>query len=829
MKSRRWWIRFSVAVLGLLTACFYSKPLQAQLTGGMLNPSIDVPGEPFSYFLHPTDVVGALYDPVASEVTPEGYVYTGSGELMFYIGNPLEAVNQRIKTLDQGYLPVVQYKIRRDGIEYAFKIWADDLGGGLKGLPVNFVQVELSNSTHEQHTGFLSSAYRFSSPDMTLHGGPGDYRFGQRFELMPKQYIEGQTKFNPDWKYAWGTDSLVRDQRLLYLFPATPKYDQRSLSLGDTGLRMVKYFTGEIEGNPDPKYTLRPLTPMGVVMYRVSLKPGEKQSLVFKMPIIPIPDGSPEVQQIRAADPGASLQHLDSLWTKLINQNPPLRFPEEKVQQYLLANTVLDLLAIDKVSGDLIQNINKFQYHDPYGGATSVNMLIASLYTGLNEIARDGLLYFYKVQQPDGKFIMDNHPKSLYWELFGYTLWGWGRYYQLTHDDDFLRQIYPGVVRAMEWQKKISGADPLGLMPVSTISDDAYLKDTYQTGMNMWVLVGLKNAIALSEGMGKKDDTAKFKAQYQTFWTAFERQLNTQTAKTGGYIPPGLNRTLLGNNWDNLLTLYPEPLFKPFDPRVTATIHESRATYVEGILGYVYPGAIAHDGNDYIFDTASRLHYWQDPDNAENELVRGDPKDQELAVKDLYALLLHTTSTHAPQEYGTYPWSDRDYHSGDILPDGSSSGKTIELLRNMLVREYGDELYFFSAVSPAWVQPGMEIDIRGEQTVFGPVTAVLKATATGLQIQFANRFRQAPEHVIIPIPWFYQVDAAEADGDSVKITAGKLILPASTQTVNLRGRIKPGTTPISFDHAVTDYQQEYKTKYQQFLKTGTISLKKPRN
>ena len=194
-------------------------------------------------------------------------------------------------------------------------------------------------------------------------------------------------------------------------------------------------------------------------------------------------------------------------------------------------------------------------------------MLVASLYTGLDDIVRNSLLYFYKVQQPDGSFIMDNHPKSLYWELFGYTLWGWGRYYQLTRDDDFLRQVYPGVVRAMEWQKKISDADPLGLMPPSTISDDAYLKDTYQTGMNMWVLVGLKNAISLAEGMEKKDDVEHFKAQYQKFWTAFEKQLNTQTEKSGGYIPPGLNRTLLGNNWDNLLTLYPEPLFQPFRPK----------------------------------------------------------------------------------------------------------------------------------------------------------------------------------------------------------------------------------------------------------------------
>ena len=73
--------------------------------------------------------------------------------------------------------------------------------------------------------------------------------------------------------------------------------------------------------------------------------------------------------------------------------------------------------------------------------------------------------------------------------------------------------------------------------------------------------------------------------------------------------------------------------------------------------------------------------------------------------------LLHTTSTHAPQEFGTVPWSTRDYLNCDILPDGAASGRIIELMRNMLVREYGSDLYLFSAVSPEWLQPGKTIEV----------------------------------------------------------------------------------------------------------------------
>ena len=44
--------------------------------------------------------------------------------------------------------------------------------------------------------------------------------------------------------------------------------------------------------------------------------------------------------------------------------------------------------------------------------------------------------------------------------------------------------------------------------------------------------------------------------------------------------------------------------------------------------------------------------------------------------------------------------------STNLLPDGAASAKTIELLRNMLIRESDDELYLLSAVSPAWLRPG---------------------------------------------------------------------------------------------------------------------------
>lgn len=837
-----------------LVLCFCPQ-LGAQITGGMLDPAMDPEDEPFSYFWHPSDVIGTLYAPVASEVTPEGYVYTGFGELMFFVGNPPEPVEKRIKTLYKGYLPIVQYQFRRQGVRYRFTMFGADLGGGLEGLPVNFVKVELENETHEQRTGFLSSAYRFSAPINKL-GRLGDYRFSQRFDLLPDKYLEGLTRshpeardprrrhsleFNPDWKYGFSNNAVVRDGRILYSFPSRPRPHQVSLALGDNGLRAVRYFTGEIRANPNPSYTLDSHTPMGVVMYRVPLEAGESRSLVFKLPIVPIPEGTPEAQQVNAAGYEAEFEKTVSTWEKLVPREAPLRFPEEKVQNYLLANTVFDLLAIDKVGDDYIPNVNQFQYHRFYAGCDTAHMLIGLDYMGLKDIARKALLYSLIAQRADGAFVLEGREYRLF-ESFGYSLWGWGRHYRLTGDESFLKTVYPGVQRAMEWEIEMTDSDPMGLMPPVSIGDDAMLANVRHTGQNLWLLVGIRNAVDLAEAIGDREDTERFQEEYDRYWSAFEKLLTQQTDRSGGYIPPALEKTLEGNNWDNQLLLYPEVLFDPFDPRVTATIETSRRTYVEGILGYVRENALATEswpvdlaeiaegankGEGYIFDPRRHLHYWHTQDNAQNHLVRGTPEDQELAVRDLYALLLHTTSTHAPQEWGAYPWSTRDHSGHNLIPDGPASGKTIELLRNMLVREYEDNLYLFSALSPAWLKPGQKIEVIEEPTEFGPVTVKLKVNSDlahwNWEVTLSNKFRRVPDKIVMRLPWFYESEKVEVDGLEVEPQNGEVVLAPDTREVRVRGRIKPETPEISYDMAVDNYKTEYRLRYRHFLKTGVVT------
>ncbi len=819
--SKRATLLVSIVFLCLLAFCRQARA-QGEFNpnlGGMLNPKIDKPGEPFCYFWHPTDILGTLYAPVASEVTPEGYIYNGFGDLMFFTGNPPRPVHQRIRTLYKGYLPLIEYSVRRQGVTYEFAMFAADLGGALEGLPVNFVEVAVKNDTAEERTAFLSSGYRFSGPRSGLEH-IADYRFHQRFDLIPKSLTEDQTGYDSNWQYSLTSDALVRNDRILYWFPSNPAPYQLSLTLFDKGFRMVRFFGGEISANPHPKFSgVDAHTPMGFVTYRVHLKPGESRSLVFKYPVVPIPQDSEKAKAIQEASFDHYFDRTVSFWENLVGNRVPLAFPEDKVQDALVANIIYSLLAIDKVGDNYITNINKFQYHGHWSGGYTTSYIDMALdYMGLNDIAKRAELYSLKTQGPSGEW---GDPKIGYWGTIGEIFWMWGRHYLLTRDQAFLTQIYPSVTRGVEWLEEITQKDPLGLLPPTTLDDDEMLKDCHFTGENLRALHGLRYAIMMAKAMGNQQDAQHFETFYKRYREAFDRQLANQTAKTGGYIPPSLDRTTKGNDWDNLLLLYPTPLFKPFDPRVTATLRKTRSEYAEGILTYVIPYPVAKEGSQYVFNTTRVLHYWQTPNNSENELVRDDPQDQKWAVEDLYALLLHTSSAQATQEYGAYPWGTRDFSlSTNIMPDMVTSARLVLLMRDMVVREDQQDLYLFSAISPAWVKPGDTIRISDAPSDFGPVTALLRSVPQGLIIRITDHFRQVPHHIIIPIPWFLQLSKAEADGKPVRVTDGKLVLSPATHEVRISGKVNGTVRTMSFEQTVEQYKRQYAKRYNEFLRTG---------
>lgn len=771
----------STSILVVLALQAYSATAQ------MVTPAIDRKDEPFSYYSKPTDMIGVMDGKWATEVTPEGYLYTGYGELMFFTGNPPEPVNHRVKTLLDGYLPVIVYQFDRERVKYEVSAFAATLDDNPESPLMNFIRVRIKNETKLNRAAFFGVGVRYQNESNT-EGGTGDNRF---YRPANSSFLGGYEQagvtFDPNWVYGFSGDSFLRDNKVMYVFPDDPP-PERMMTV-KTGYNYPRNLTTR-------KMQVLPTTPVGIVNYELNLKPGEEKHLDFKMPYAPIPVDSSLVRDLRNAGYDDFLKKTLDFWNRIFSKGIDIQVPETKVNNTVKANLVYDLIARNKEDSFYIQKVNDFHYHAFWLRDASfiVRMYVLS---GYFDIARQCLEFFARWQQPDGNFISQGGQ----FDGWGQTMWIYGQYYRFAHDTEFAEAVYPSIQKAVDWLIKARNEDSLHLMPKTSPGDNEDISG-HITGHNFWALDGLKNVIAIAEGLGKTEDARKYQAEYDDFYAALTKQLKVVTAKTAGYIPPGLDgANNPGQDWGNMLTLYPEILFSPFDTMVTGTLDSTRAKYQEGIMTY----------GDGMF-----LHDYLTIRNTQDELVRGE---QETALKEFYALLLHTSSTNAGFEYAIRPWGTRDF-DGNLAPHGWYAAEIRTLIRNMMVREQQEHLHILSCISPDWVKSGEKISVHRAPTYFGEVNFDLEFGRDGATLTLNNHFTKSPKTLVLHLPWFMRMESVTADGKLLKADESSVDLPLNANKVKIVWEKRAGIRGFSYETAVKNYENEYRERYEEFLKTG---------
>jgi hypothetical protein len=744
---------------------------------------IDRPGEPFSYPTYSTDqmtVRGAL---LGTEITPEGYLYTGYGELMFLAGNPPRPVAQRIRTLERGYLPIFHYQYSDGSVRYAMTTFTASLDAGAEtNQLVNFIRVVATNSGKLERTSYFNVAFRYGGP-VDNADGLGDHRFGRPAAAKkPGDYSQPGVKFDANWVYEFSDDLAVRAGEIVYEFP-------------DSAEPVLWMTRNELYSRPS-KIDVLPDSPVLLTQFELHLRPGASRTLILKMPVQPIPArDATALQALRRDTFDAAFGRTVDYWQKMLDSGIEVELPEAKAADTFRASLIYDLMAIDQAGDDFIQTVNKLQYH-AFWLRDGSHIMNAYDVTGHFRAARECLLFFLKSQRPDGLFISQEGQ----YDGWGQALWALGRYYEFTHDRAFAAQVFPAVKRAVEWFDRARAADPLDLMPAANPHDDEFTQKTaHVTGANLWALIGLRSVIGLAEAAGTHQDAAEFQREYDDYSRTLFAALRAVGAKDGDYIPPGIDVSG-GQDWANMNTLYPVALFSPFDPLVTGTLEHTRREYAEGLMTY-----------------AGLLHHYITMKNTEAELVRGE---QQQVVRDLYAILVHTSSTEAGWETAIMPWRDRDF-GPDLGPHGWFAAEYIALVRNMLVRENGNELHLLSVLSPAWTRPGDTVEVKKAPTEFG--TVGLKATfePRGMTLDLHLDLQRTPDKLVLHLPWFVTAKTARVDGRSTPIENAQVALPPSARQVEIDWVRRAPQPELSYSRAVKAFESEYQAHYEQFLKDGS--------
>ncbi|MGC8551065.1 MAG: hypothetical protein ACP5M4_15395 [Acidobacteriaceae bacterium] len=757
--------------------------VMAVLNGQMLNPDIDQAGQPFSYPACSVDQIGLQNAPMGTEITPAGYLYSGFGEMTFSIGYPAEPASQRIRTLAKGYLPIFHYTYLDGTVHYKITTFAASLPGSTGARnPVNFVRVVAENTGATVRTSYFTVSFPYTG--VRSEQSPCNnvtHRFRRPVTpVKPGGYSQPGVTFNPHWTYGFQQDFAVRSGEVVYEFPTSP-----SPSL---------WLTEATRYNKPEQLHASPETPVLGVRYELHLKAGASVTLIFKMPVKPIAfSNSSQIQKLKSSDFNAALTETEALWEKRLNRGLQISLPEKEVTNTFKANLIFDMMSREHVGSDYIQTVNDLQYHAFWlrDGSHIMNTYDE---TGHLNLVRQSLPFFLQSQQQNGLFIS----QSGQYDGLGQALWTFGRYYQFSHDRAYAKSVFPAVLRAVQWLEQARKTDPLHILPAANPQDDEFDETAYVTGHNLWALAGLQEAIVLAKAVGTPSEVTEFQQEYNDYHETLFRLLDKIGAKNGEYIPPGID-IQGGQDWGNMNVLYPEMLVSPDNPLVAGTLRHVRKEYAEGLMTW-----------------AGRLHDYTGFKNTETELILGE---QQQVIKDLYAELVHTSSTHAGWEVGDYPWTTRDF-GNDLSPHGWFSADYVALVRNMLLREQGKDLHLLSALSPSWMKPGDTITVANAPTEFGRVAFRCSFSSSGMHLQLNTDFQQKPAHIIVHTPWFVTVTRATVDGKSIAVDQKALSIPASARQVDVYWTVPSRVPQLSYHSAVKTYKMELRHHYREFLRNG---------
>jgi hypothetical protein len=502
------------------------------------------------------------------------------------------------------------------------------------------------------------------------------------------------------------------------------------------------------------------------------------------------------------ADSAIGLARLDfdewkgrtsEFWEDLLGRGAKLEVPEGKVRESYLASLVYQFIGRDR--GELHAGEG---FYDEIYLRDGAYQAISLAQAGYLDEARESLAFFPRYQRENGQFL--SHEGQL--DANGYAVWALVEYGLLSGDTAWVEEQYPRVGKAVSFVRaarrtETDVASPFfGVLPKAPADgENLWAGSNHIVGYDWWNLRALQWAAEAAGRLGKAEDAAAFAVEFEDYRKAILRAID----RTGlPYIPPSYEKE--GTHWGNLEAIFPTPLIDPEDRRLTATLDFVRESFGRG--EGAKPGFI--EGVMQWTPKTNAVHPYMSLFVTNSHIVRGE---QEKAVDGLYSFLLHSTSTHGFPE-GVY-YAKREAW-GDTIPHLWAAALYVTTLRNMLVREEGQDLHLLSAVPAAWLEPGKKISLEKAPTRFGTVSLTVEAGKDAVVVRFSRPDRADPERVLIHLPPDLEITGVGRCGNGLKTSQLREIFIRGMDlkeenALNICVRRKPGVPHPDFAAKVAEF------------------------
>jgi len=465
------------------------------------------------------------------------------------------------------------------------------------------------------------------------------------------------------------------------------------------------------------------VAPLPVAHWEVELPGRASRSVHVSIPF----DHPMNGKKIDATDFENRLGETAGWWRALLSKGINIEVPEEKVNQAWRAWLAYNFIDVDK-RGDVYEPHDGGGgfYEDVYGCSSSryCNALDLMGFPAEAELYLDSLL---PLVQPEGRVVADYGLLNT-----GAQLWAMGQHYQITRHDAWLRKVAPTMIKMCDWiiatreanrAAQATNAPWRGLIKCKPYCDEATPAYTYIT--DAYLAVGMKETAAALRATGMADPAERIVAAA----AAYERD-----------ILESMDRATLERNGMKILPMFPET------HALLERVGYTAADYYSLVSCWVLETGIL-PANDHrarlITDLLERRNglclgtcqFWGGIDHAYtygywmNCLDRDEVK---RVILGFYASLAYGMSrdTYAGVEITFL----RTGMNAPTLPHLFSGAQQLLLLRNMLIKEEGDQLWLGRAIPRPWLEDGKKIRIENAPTLFGKTSYVIQSSDNARRI-----------------------------------------------------------------------------------------------
>jgi hypothetical protein len=498
----------------------------------------------------------------------------------------------------------------------------------------------------------------------------------------------------------------------------------------------------------------------------VNLAPSETAAFIVKIPYVVLTEKS-ERDALARLDFETERAAVANYWRRRLDQSTRLITPEPLLNEFYRAHAGHLLINCEREPNSTrrVARVGSFSY-GAYGNESCM-MVVDLDQRGYHREAQeclDAWLHYQGTVGLPGDFSSQEgvlygaggYEAGGYNQHHGWILWCLAEHYRFTRDEAWLRSAAPGIRAGADWivreTKRTAGRHELerGLLPAGSLEDIGdwwtWLSTSCYTWRGLdsaaWALEQLKHPEA---GRIRQEADAYHTNLLANFRAAAERSpvVRLRDGTAVPHFPSYVHRRGRSFGW------ICETLEGALHLLITGAL-DSHSPEAEWILKDYEDNLYLSNQYGYTLDDFDK--YWFGRGgmsmqaclllDVEPYLYRDDVKHALRALFNALAVShfpdVHMNTEHALPNFGD--WRGDHYKTSD---EANACG----WLRQIFVREQGDELLLGQAVPREWLKPGQTCGLGRAATYFGPMTVLYTAAQNEITAQLKAPRRNPPKRI----------------------------------------------------------------------------------